>query len=200
MWDISSARGLIDKGSYQNSSMENIKDGHQIQPEEKILTRIYLIRNHKVMIDRDLASLYGVETRVLNQAVKRNIKRFPNDFMFQLSIQEFNKWKSQIVISNKEKMGLRKSPLAFTEQGIAMLSSVLNSETAKMVNIQIIRVFTKLRRMLESHDKILKRLEDLERTGTDHDKKIQLVFQYIKQIEDDGKQKKDYKERKKIGY
>ena len=180
--------------------MESQKETNQIQPEEKILNRIYLIRNQKVMIDRDLAALYGVETRTLNQAVKRNIKRFPEDFMFQFSIMDFNNWKSQIVISNKEKMGLRRPPLAFTEQGVAMLSSVLNSETAIMVNIQIIRMFTKLRQALESHDKILKKIEDLERKGIDHDKKIQLVFQYIKQLEDDRKQKIEFKDRKKVGY
>jgi len=97
-----------------------------ILPEEVILHQIYFIRNKKVMIDRDLAALYGVETRVLNQAVKRNIKRFPEDFMFILSKKEMENWISQIVISNNIKMGLRKTPLAFTEQGIAMLSSTLN--------------------------------------------------------------------------
>lgn len=100
------------------------------------------------MLDRDLAELYDVETRVLNQAVRRNEKRFPADFMFQMSREEMEDWKSQIVISNKERMGFRKPPLVFTEQGVAMLSSVLNSERAIMVNIQIIRVFTKMRELL----------------------------------------------------
>lgn len=95
------------------------------------------------MPDRDLAALYGVETRVLNQSVKRHIKRFPGDFMFQITQVEMKKWMSQIVISNKEKMGLRKPPMVFTEQGVAMLSSVLNSEQAIAVNIHIIRVFTR---------------------------------------------------------
>jgi hypothetical protein len=103
--------------------------------EENIVGRIYSVRNKKVMIDRDLANLYGVETRVLNQAVRRNENRFPEDFMFQLTAEEFNDWKSQFVISNADKMGLRKPPLAFTEQGVAMLSSVLNSDSAIMVNI-----------------------------------------------------------------
>ena len=133
--------------------------------ENSISTKIYSIRGSKVMIDRDLASLYGVETRVMNQAVRRNIKRFPEDFMFQLSPEEFNKWKSQIVISNKEKMSLRKPPLVFTEQGVSMLSSVLHSETAIMVNIQIIRVFTRLRQMIQSQEAILKRLVELEKEG-----------------------------------
>ena len=133
--------------------------------EKSISNKIYFIRGREVMIDRDLAELYGVETRILNQSVRRNIKRFPEDFMFQLSPEEFNKWISQIVISNNEKMSLRKPPLVFTEQGVSMLSSVLHSETAIMVNIQIIRVFTRLRQMIQSQEAILKRLVELEKEG-----------------------------------
>jgi len=107
------------------------------------------------MLDRDLSQLYQVETRALNQAVRRNIRRFPEDFMFQLPAQELDNWKSQNVISNKERMGLRKPPLAFTEQGVAKLSSVLNSETAIEVNIQIIRIFTRIRELLLAHKDIL---------------------------------------------
>ncbi len=116
--------------------------------DDLIAEKIFLIRDQKVMIDRDLAELYGVETRILNQAVRRNIKRFPEDFMFQLTSEEMQNWISQIVISNREKMGFRKPPLAFTEQGVAMLSSVLKSDRAIIVNIKIIRVFTKLRTIL----------------------------------------------------
>ena len=119
-----------------------------VLPEERIVHHIYVIRGKKILIDRDLAELYGVETRKLNQAVKRNLKRFPEDFMFRMTPEEFKNWKSQIVISNSENMGLRKSPLVFTEQGVAMLSSVLNSERAIQVNIQIMRIFTKVREML----------------------------------------------------
>jgi len=126
-----------------------------IYNDENIINRIYLVRGKKVMIDRELAELYGVETRMLNQAVRRNTKRFPEDFMFQMTYEELEEWKSQIVISNKEKMGLRKPPLVFTEQGVAMLSSVLNSDTAIMVNIQIIRIFTKMREVLVTHKEIL---------------------------------------------
>ena len=104
-------------------------------PEEVIMSKIYLIRGEKVMLDRDLAKLYEVETRILNQAVRRNEKRFPADFMFQMSKVEMDDWKSQIVISNSEKMGLRKPPLVFTEQGVAMLSSVLNSWTRHSIQI-----------------------------------------------------------------
>jgi len=152
------------------------------------------------MIDRDLAELYGVETRVLNQAVKRNAKRFPYDFMFQMNQEEFSNWKSQIVISNKEKMGLRKPPLVFTEQGVAMLSSVLNSDTAIMVNIQIIRVFTKIREMLETHNEILKKLDQLERKGIEQDDKIMLIFKYIRQFEVAKQQELDQKNRKRVGF
>ena len=120
-------------------------------PDERIISRIFLIRGKKVMIDRDLAELYGAETRSLNQAVRRNKDRFPGDFMFQLNQEETNIWKSQIVISTADKKGLRKSPLVFTEQGVAMLSSVLNSKKAIMVNIQIIRTFTQLRELLSTN-------------------------------------------------
>lgn len=112
-------------------------------PIEKIASKIYLIRDTKVMLDRDLAELYGVENKVLNQAVKRNIKRFPDDFMFQLTYQEFTHLKSQFVTSSWG--GVRKIPNAFTEQGVAMLSGILNSDRAISVNIQIMRTFTKLK-------------------------------------------------------
>jgi len=180
--------------------MEQEKGNLQILPDEKIVNKIFVIRQRKVMIDRDLAELYGVETRVLNQAVRRNSKRFPEDFMFQMSLEEFTNWKSQIVISNKEKMGLRKPPLVFTEQGVAMLSSVLNSDTAILVNIQIIRVFTKMREILETNQEILNKLDELERKGIEQDDKIMLVFEYIKQFEETKQQELKYKNRKRIGY
>jgi hypothetical protein len=157
--------------------------------EEVIINTIYLIRDKKVMLDRDLAELYGVETRVLNQAVKRNEKRFPKDFMFQLTRRELGDWKSQIVISNKERMGIRKSPLAFTEQGVAMLSSVLYSETAIKVNIQIIRIFTRMRELLLTHKDILIKLEQAEKKMTKQDSKlkkhgedIRRIFEYLKEL------------------
>ncbi|MBL7932590.1 MAG: ORF6N domain-containing protein [Bacteroidia bacterium] len=113
-----------------------------------VMNKIYLIRGEKVMLDRDLAELYGVETKVLKQSVKRNIKRFPKDFMFEMTVKELQNWRSQIVTSNSEKMGLRHSPFCFTEQGVAMLSSVLNSDKAMSVNIQIMRIFTRIRQSL----------------------------------------------------
>jgi len=150
--------------------------------DERVMNKIYIIRNLKVMLDRDLAELYQVETRTLNQAVRRNIDRFPADFMFQLSGKEFEDWKSQIVISKSEKMALRKGPLAFTEQGVAMLSSVLNSKTAIRVNIQIIRVFTRMRQMLLTNKDILHQLEKIERRLSGHDEEMKLIFQYLKQL------------------
>lgn len=113
-----------------------------------IQNKIYEIRGQKVMLDRDLAEMYGVETRVLNQAVKRNMDRFPEDFMFQLTDEELENWKSQIVISNSVKMGLRRNPFAFTELGVAMLSSVLNSKIAIQINMSIMRAFVAVRQVL----------------------------------------------------
>lgn len=128
---------------------------------EVIKKRIYEIRGQRVMIDRDLAELYGVETRTLNQAVKRNMERFPEDFVFTLTEQELENWKSQIVISNSIKMGLRKLPLAFTELGIAMLSSVLRSETAIQVNINIMRAFVMIRQTVAAWQSTNMRVEQL---------------------------------------
>jgi hypothetical protein len=148
--------------------------------DQQVMNKIYLIRERKVMLDEDLAELYQVETKVLNQAVKRNIDRFPPDFMFQLSVNEFKNLKSQFVTSSWG--GRRKLPYAFTEQGVAMLSSVLNSETAIRVNIQIIRVFTKMRELLLTNKEILLQLEKIEKKLTSHDEDITLVFQYLKQL------------------
>jgi len=140
---------------------------------ERIINKIYIFRNKKVMLDKDLAELYGVKTMVLNQAVKRNIKRFPEDFMFQLDKKEIGNWKSQIVISKSIKMGLRKPPLVFTEQGVAMLSSVLNSDRAISVNIQIIRTFTKIRELLATNEALQRKVMEMEKK---YDGKIKEIF------------------------
>jgi len=151
--------------------------------EETIISKIYLIRGQKVMIDRDLAELYGVETKQLKRQVRRNIDRFPDDFMFELSDDEFQEWRRQIGTSNEgDKMGLRYAPFVFTEQGVAMLSSVLNSERAIKVNIQIMRIYTKMREMLMTNQEILLRLEQLERKVDGHGDDIQLIFTYLKQL------------------
>ena len=150
-----------------------------IIPLEKIESKILLIRGQKVILDRDLAGLYGVETRILNQAVRRNIERFPADFMFQLTKMEIDIWKSQIVISNKEKMGLRKAPYAFTEQGIAMLSSVLRSKKAIEVNIAIMRIFVNIRKFISSYDGLARKIAELEKK---YDKKIIQIFNVLDKL------------------
>ncbi len=158
-----------------------------IIPFEKIERKIYFFRRQKIMIDRDLAELYGVETRVLNQAVRRNLKRFPDDFMFQLSKEETEIWKSQIVMTNKERMGLRRRPCAFTQEGIAMLSGVLNSDRAIQVNIGIMRTFVKLRQMLSSHAQLARKLKVLEKK---YDEQFAVVFEAIHALMDPPQKKK----------
>jgi len=151
-------------------------------PDELIMNKILLIRGLKVMIDSDLAELYGVTTKRLNEQVKRNIKRFPEDFMFQLTETE----KQQVVANCDHLKNLKYSPylpFVFTEHGAVMLAGVLNSDRAIMVNIQIVRVFNKMREMLVAHKEILKKLEEIERKYTDHDQKIMLIFEYLKQLE-----------------
>ncbi|HMI04487.1 MAG TPA: ORF6N domain-containing protein [Pedobacter sp.] len=129
---------------------------------EAIQSKIYIFRDKQVMIDRDLAELFGLETRSLNQAVKRNIKRFPQEFMFRLDDVEFKNWVSQSVIPNNEKMGLRILPYVFTEQGIAMLSTALRSDTAITVSIQIMNAFVEMRRFLRENSEVLIRLDNVE--------------------------------------
>lgn len=165
--------------------------------EETISNKIYFIRNQKVMIDRDLALLYGIETRVLKQAVRRNIDRFPEDFMFELSKEEFTNWRSQIVTSNSDKMGLRYAPMAFTEHGVLMLSSVLNSGKAIQTNIQIMRIFTKVRQMLLDTTEIKLDIAQIQKKLANHDKNIELVFSYLDELTE---KEETIKPRTKIGY
>ncbi|KKT42121.1 MAG: KilA-N, DNA-binding domain protein [Candidatus Giovannonibacteria bacterium GW2011_GWA2_44_13b] len=149
-------------------------------PSERIISRIFLIRGRKVMIDRDLAELYEVETRALNQAVKRNIARFPLDFMFQLNKQEAGIWRSQFVILKNRRGQHRKYlPYVFTVQGVAMLSSVLNSKRAIQVNIQIIRTFTQLGELLTTNKNLRIKIENMEKK---YDTKLKQVFDVLKQL------------------
>ena len=140
---------------------------------------IHLIRGQQVILDRDLALLYGVETRRLNEQVRRNIERFPEDFMFQLTHEEFENWKSQFATSNSIIMGARKRPYAFTESGIAMLSSVLRSPTAIEVNIRIMRTFVAMRHFLASNTQIFQRLSNIEYHQIETDKRIEEVFKRL---------------------
>lgn len=152
---------------------QTVVDGNSMITAESVRLLIKVIRGQQVIIDKDLALLYGIETRTLNQAVKRNIDRFPSDFMFQLTLEEFEDWKSQIVISNSANglassemnsivMGARKRPYAFTEQGVAMLSSVLRSKTAVEANIQIMRAFVAMRHFMLNNASVFSRLETME--------------------------------------
>ena len=171
-----------------------------IIPDEIISDKIYYFRNKKVMLDRDLAKLYNIETKVLKQAVRRKISRFPEDFMFQMTDKEFNDWRSQIVTSNSDKLGLRYPPFCFTEHGIVMLASVLNSEIAIQVNIRIVRVFTRLRDIFFNNKSLEHDLYKIKSQLLNHDKQIILIFNYLEKLKNSKKKEIDFKNRKQIGY
>lgn len=164
-------------------------------PDEIITSKIYLIREKKVILDKDLAELYNVTTGVLNQAVKRNIARFPDDFMFQVTKEEFNNLISQFGTSSWG--GRRKLPYTFTEQGVAMLSGVLHSERAITVNIQIMRVFTKVREILRDNLSVRLEIEEIKKQLVNHDKNIELVFSYLDELIE---KHENPKPRKAIGF
>lgn len=165
-----------------------------LKPEEVIISKIYFIRNQKVMLDKDLAELYGVTTGNLNKAVSRNSKRFPEDFMFKLNDAEFKDLMFQIGISKQG--GTRKLPNVFTEHGVTMLSGILNSDRAIEVNVQIVRIFTKLKELALTHKDILLKLEQIESQTINNTKDIQKIFSALKQLLQEPKEK----ERVKIGY
>ena len=167
-------------------------------PDEVVIGKIHAIRGKKVMLDRDLAELYGVTTGNLNKAVLRNLARFPGDFMFQLTKEELENLLFQIGRSSWG--GRRTPPRVFTEQGVAMLSGVLHSERAIKVNIHIMRVFTRMREMLVSHKEILRKLEDLERKDIEQDEKIRVILEYIKQLEKTKLDDVEFKDRPRIGF
>jgi hypothetical protein len=165
--------------------------------EELISNKIYFIRNQKVMLDRDLATLYGIETKRLKEQVKRNISRFPEDFMFELTKSEFENWRSQFATSNSDKMGLRYLPMVFTEHGVLMLSSVLKSDKAIQVNIQIMRIFTKVRQMLLDTTELKIDILQIQKKLENHDKNIELVFSYLDELTE---KKENEPPRTSIGY
>ncbi len=164
-------------------------------PDEIITNKIYIIREQKVMLDRDLAELYGVETKRLKEAVRRNKERFPEDFMFEMTKEEFQNWRTQFATSKEDKKGLRYAPFCFTEQGVTMLSCILNSKRAIEVNIRIIRVFTKMREMLTDNLSLKLEIEEIKKRLTSHSKNIELVFNYLDELIE-----KKGKPRTKIGY
>jgi hypothetical protein len=166
--------------------------------EDNISVLIYFVHGVKVMFDFDLANLYGVETKRLKEQVRRNISRLPKDFMFILTFEESKILRSQIAPSSWG--GSRHDHMVFTEQGVAMLSSILNSERAISVNIQIIRVFTRMRKMIESHKEILRKLEQLEKKDLELDEKVTLIFEYLKELEQTKQEETDFIKRKRIGF
>ena len=152
-------------GEISNASVEN---------------KIYLIREQKIMLDFELAEMYGIETKALKQSVRRNLNRFPEDFMFEMTEEEFSNCRSQNVPSNSLKMGLRYKPFCFTEYGVLMLSSVLRSARAVQVNIQIMRVYSKMKELVQMNKEVLMKLEILEKDSIKHDKEIKLIFDSIR--------------------
>jgi phage regulator Rha-like protein len=157
--------------------------------EEAIISRIYVVRGQKVMIDRDLAELYGVLTKRLKEAVRRNINRFPADFMFELNINEMERWRTQFATSSELKKGLRYHPFCFTEQGVTMLSCILKTERAIEVNIRIIRVFTKMREMFLTQKDMMIKLEQVEKNLMQqgigikkNEADIQAIFKALKEL------------------
>jgi len=164
-------------------------------PVETVTSSIILIRGHKVLLDHDLAALYGVETKSLNLAVRRNPDRFPPDFMFQLSADEFEKLRTHLGIAQAGRGGRRTPPYAFTEQGVAMLSSVLNSERAVQVNIAIMRAFVQMRELAASNRELARQLDALEKKYDKHDQQFMVVFDAIRNLMTSPEPKK-----RKIGF
>tara|TARA_B110000091_G_C13583572_1_gene377559 strand:- start:3 stop:533 length:531 start_codon:yes stop_codon:yes gene_type:complete len=165
-------------------------------PDEIITNKIYLIRNQKVMLDRDLAELYEVETKQLKRQVRRNIERFPDDFMFEITKQEYESLRSQFGTLKRGEHS-KYLPLVFTEQGVAMVSSILNSDRAIAVNIKIIRIFTKMRELLKDNLSIQLEIETIKKKLTNHSKNIELVFNYLDELIEKKENKKPIT---KIGY
>jgi len=170
-----------------------------IVPEDAIISKIYLVRGKKIMVDKDLAELYEVKAFRLREQVKRNMQRFPENFMFRLTEVETDYMVSQNAIPSKQHLGGH-LPYAFTEHGVLMLANVLRSERAMNMSIRIIEVFVRVREMLLTHKDILLKLEKIEQTLLRHDDKILLIFEYLKQLEQVKQQELERKERKRIGF
>ena len=171
--------------------------GNLVSPET-ITARIYYVRNKKIILDSDLADLYGVTTKRLNEQVRRNVERFPDDFMFRLTKEEFDHLKAQIATSSEEKKrhgGRRSLPFVFSEHGTIMAATVLNSRQAVEVSVFVVRAFVQLREMLVGHEQFARRLDDLEKRFADHDENFQLVFDAIKQLLTD-----EDKPKRRIGF
>jgi hypothetical protein len=174
-----------------------MKQSLVIIPDETVMNKIYFIRGQKVMLDKDLAELYGSETKRLKEAVKRNNERFPKDFMFELNSSEFQSLRTQFASSKNGRGGDRYMPMVFTEHGVLMLSSVLNSPKAIQVNIQIMRIFTRFRQMLTENTELRLAIEKLEKKTENNSKNIEVVFQYFDEL---IVKEEKMKPRKQIGY
>jgi hypothetical protein len=179
--------------------MSKLTENKTLVPEERIASKILFIRGEKIILDFHLADLYGTETRALKQAVKRNIERFPIDFMFELAEDEINSLVSQNVIPSKSYLG-GAVPYAFTETGVAMLSSVLKSKQAVDINIAIIRTFVMLRKMLFNYQELLHWQNEIEQKLGEHNNQILMIFEYLKQFEKAKQQELEQKNRPKIGF
>lgn len=174
-------------------------ENESLVPQERILNKIVVLRNEKIMLDLHLAELYEVETRVLKQAVRRNIDLFPDDFMFELNDQEIENVVSQNVIPSKQNLGGSR-PFAFTETGVAMLSSVLKSKRAKDMNIAIMRTFVALRKLALGYSEIMDELNKIRKNVVTHDEQLNLIFEYLKQFEQSKQKDIEQNNRKKIGF
>ena len=170
----------------------------KIVREPEIISKIHIIRNEKVMLDFDLSLLYNVETKYLKRQVRRNIGRFPSDFMFELTDNEFKILRSQIGTSSWG--GSRYKPMAFTEQGVAQLSSVINSERAIEVNIQIIRLFTRMRKLLLTHKDLILRVQQLENVQDEQEENISIIFEYMNRLIEGENESNEPEPRKRIGF
>lgn len=175
-----------------------LKEGKTIVPNEVIISKIFLIRDQKVMLDYHLSELYGVPTKALKQAVRRNIHRFPEDFMFELSNKEFENLRSQFVTSKRG--GMRYMPMAFTEHGVLMLSSVLKNSIAIEMNIQIVRIFSNMRQLLTSQKEIIQKINQIETKLTIHDDQLSKLFDALKELLMDKIAHSKKPERMQIGF
>lgn len=171
-----------------------------ILPDEIILNKIYYIREQKVMLDRDLAALYGVETKRLKEQVRRNTERFPENYMFEMSEEEFSDWRSHFATSNEDRHGLRYAPFCFTEHGILQLSNILKSQQAIRVSFIIIDVFVRLRKSLTEHTELWLAVEKIRNKLDNQDKSMEVIFRYLDELSERVPANTEPLLRKRIGY
>jgi len=169
-------------------------------PQEVILSKIHEIRGQKVILDKDLAELYEVETKVLKQAVKRNLDIFPKHFMFELTKEEHESLRSQFVTSKKGRGGTRYLPMVFTEHGILQVAHVLRSKRARYMSIRITEIFIKMRELLQTHQELFLQMEEIRKKVSGQEEQITLIFEYLKQIEQAKQEELEHKNRERIGF